>query len=40
MKLFLKSKRSDYNATCEYNDGIFKVLKGSKISPYNSKFIL
>lgn len=40
MKLFLKSKRSDYNAICEYKDDVFKVLKGSKLSPYNSKFIL
>jgi len=40
MRLFLKSKRSDYNAICEYNDGIFTVLKGAKLSPYNSKFVL
>ena len=40
MKLLLKSKRSDYNAVCEFEDGEFKVLKGSKLSPYKSAFKL
>ena len=40
MKLVLRSKRSNYDATCIYEDGIFKVCKGSKISPIHSKFQL
>lgn len=31
MELTLSSKRNNYSATCELNDGVFVVKKGSKI---------
>ena len=40
MKLVLNSKRSNYNAACLYEDGVFKVLKGSRLAAYNSSFKL
>lgn len=40
MKLFLKSRRSDYNATCEYDNGLFTVCKDSKLCTIHSKFNL
>ena len=40
MKLYLKSKRSDYDATCKYEKGVYTVCKGSKICPIHSQFNL